>query len=379
MPIIIVSALPKPASSPTANAAAGMEGADPAQDFTSLLLGQLTAARQDVELTPGTASESAAANDSVGGNPDNENAGSGDPLVLLAAMMQASLEQRDEADDENAESGDPLALLAALTHASLEQRDEITSEDAMENKSSSATGLSAQASRADENSLLADRMTRNAAHALSADRLQTPANEPAANEPAANFAAKLAISPDNLSSEKLSNPQESAGLSTINTLTAAPARQNDASPAIPVPTSVYDRNWNNDFAQKVTWIATHNKQSAELTLNPPSMGSIEISLKLDSSKSTATAFFVSSNAEVRETIETSLPRLREMLAGAGIQLGQTHVGAESFRQASGNGQPTGQGASPSWNDMDILASDPQEARSAVSLIGAGRGLIDMFA
>jgi flagellar hook-length control protein FliK len=109
------------------------------------------------------------------------------------------------------------------------------------------------------------------------------------------------------------------------------------------------------------------------------MGNIEISIKLDNNKSTATATFFSSNAEVRETIETSLPRLREMLASAGIQLGQTQVGAESFRQTSGNGQHSGERASPSGNDMDILAPDPQEARSIASMIGAGRGLVDMFA
>jgi flagellar hook-length control protein FliK len=391
MPITIVSALPSSASPSTANAIAGAENA--LQDFTSLLLGHLTDTRSGEGLTLEAVPESAA-NDPVGGNAE-----AGDPLAMLAALVQASLEQQGKADDENTESGDSLALLAALTQASLgqrgkiasdesiandsasgnpddenaeaddssallatlaqaslEQRDKVASDAMMGNKSSSATGagVNAQASSADKNSLAAAQM-------------QTPANE---------SAAKFAVSSDKIAS----TTQEPPGLSNVSTLAAGvPSRQDSASPTIPVPTSVYNRDWNNDFAQKVTWVATHNKQFAELTLNPPSMGNIEISLKLDNDKSTATATFFSSNAEVRESIETSLPRLREMLAGAGIQLGQTQVGAESFRQASGNGQHPGKSASPSGDDMDILATDLQAAQIAASVIGAGRGLVDMFA
>jgi flagellar hook-length control protein FliK len=158
----------------------------------------------------------------------------------------------------------------------------------------------------------------------------------------------------------------------------APARADDASPAIPVSTPLHDRGWNDDFAQKVSWIAGQRHQSAELTLNPPALGNIEISLKFDSDKSSATATFVSGNAEVRETIETALPRLREMLAGAGIELGQAHVSAESFRQAAGNGRNPGQGAPRSEDDMAILAPDLQADRIAAPAVDRGRGLVDMF-
>jgi flagellar hook-length control protein FliK len=341
MPITIVSALPKSAPPSTANVAAGTENTNSGQDFTSLLLGQLATAQQGAGLILGTASEPAA-NDSVGASLDEENADSGDPLALLAVLAQASLEQRGQ---------------VALDTAS------------MGNKSSSPAGAT---SLLDENISPSERMTQNTTQALSSDLL-TPANEQA---------AKFAVFPDKMSGKNASNTQEPAGLSAMGaSVTAAGIHsRQDASPAapIPVPTSVYDRNWGNDFAQKVTWIATHHGQSAELTLNPPSMGSIEVSIKIDNDKSTATATFVSSSAEVRETIETSLPRLREMLAGVGIELGQAQVSAESFRQASDNGQPPGEGASPSGNDMTILAPDSQVAQTAASVVGSGHGLVDMF-
>ena len=111
------------------------------------------------------------------------------------------------------------------------------------------------------------------------------------------------------------------------------------------------------------------------------MGSIEISLKIDNSTSSATATFVSTNADVRDTIEAALPRLREMLAGVGIDLGQANVSAESFRQqASSQGDGTGN-ASRSTGDTAILA--PESALTAQAsgsgVIGSGRGLVDIFA
>lgn len=341
MPIAIVSALPKSAPTPATDAAATAEGASPVQDFTSLLLGQLAAVRPDAGLIPGTAPESAA-NDSGDANPDDEYAEASDPLALLAALAQAPFEQRSRIAPDGASPGYQAPQQAAA-------------------------GITAHGSPTDESAAATGRTTPDTPPALSADRAPVPANE---------AAAKFAV----LLDTSASAPQEPVALSTVAATAASgvQARHEDTSPALPVPTPLHDRDWHNDFAQKVTWIATGHKQSAELTLNPPSMGSIQISLKLDNDTSTATATFVSSNAEVRETIETALPRLREMLAGAGIELGQAQVSAESFRQAANNGRGTGESASQSGNDMAILAPDPQAARTTVTALGAGRGLVDTF-
>ena len=148
---------------------------------------------------------------------------------------------------------------------------------------------------------------------------------------------------------------------------------------LPVTTSLYDTHWNNDFSQKITWLATHQKQFAELTLNPPNMGNIEVSLHVDSKTNTATAHFVSTHADVRESIETALPRLREMFANAGISLGETNVSAESFRQASNqwNGAPTPH----HWgNDHSLLEPDSPESHimGSEQVVYRGHGLVDTF-
>ncbi|MDR1276751.1 MAG: flagellar hook-length control protein FliK [Candidatus Accumulibacter sp.] len=140
-----------------------------------------------------------------------------------------------------------------------------------------------------------------------------------------------------------------------------------------VRTPVGNSAWADDFNQKIVWLAKNDAQSAQITLNPPQLGPIEVSLNLD--KGNATAFFVSANSEVRESIETAIPRLREMLAGAGIELGQAHVGAESFRQPTRENAPD---LSRWMGDEAILAESPTARTRGVAL-RSGNGLVDTFA
>jgi flagellar hook-length control protein FliK len=77
-------------------------------------------------------------------------------------------------------------------------------------------------------------------------------------------------------------------------------------------------------------MANQSHQVAELHLNPPNLGPIEVRLTISNDQ--ASAVFVSHQSVVREAIETALPRLREMLADNGIMLGNVTVGSESFSQ-----------------------------------------------
>src|SRR5690606_16754205 len=98
--------------------------------------------------------------------------------------------------------------------------------------------------------------------------------------------------------------------------------------------------WNDEFAQKIVWLTHQQHQVAELRLNPANLGPVEIMLSLTGDNGTqASAQFVSPHLTVREAIEAALPRLREMMAESGIQLGDVMVGAESFqRQEQGERQ-----------------------------------------
>lgn len=112
--------------------------------------------------------------------------------------------------------------------------------------------------------------------------------------------------------------------------TTSALRQPDARVMQQVLPRVGTAEWGGAMGDKVVWMASQNHQVAELHLNPPHLGPLEVRLTINNDQ--ASALFVSHHSAVREAIETALPRLREMLADNGIMLGDVSVGAESFNQ-----------------------------------------------
>lgn len=143
-----------------------------------------------------------------------------------------------------------------------------------------------------------------------------------------------------------------------------------------VATPVRDPSWAADFSQKVVWVASQEKQSAQLTLNPPQLGPLEVTISV--SKDQTTAVFSSPHSEVRQAIETAMPQLREAFAAAGIQLGQASVNSESFRQQQGNGQQPNQNQGNGSNRM-FSGDSSNDNVIATTPIRRDLGLVDTFA
>ncbi|MEI7843574.1 MAG: flagellar hook-length control protein FliK [Gallionellaceae bacterium] len=112
------------------------------------------------------------------------------------------------------------------------------------------------------------------------------------------------------------------------TLSQTPA--NATTPVqVTINTPITQPKWGEEFNEKVTWLANKNEQSAELHLNPPELGPMDVVLKVSGDQ--ATAFFTSPHAAVREAIEHALPKLREMMAESGIMLGNATVNDQAPR------------------------------------------------
>ena len=197
----------------------------------------------------------------------------------------------------------------------------------------------------------------------------------------AKFAATLEATQNNGASNQKALTTESEPLAPSSNLThvsyqAAPPR--DSALTVALPTPIRDPNWAGDFGQKVVWLGMNYKQSAQITLNPPQMGPIEIVVNVE--KGHANASFTSANADVRQLIESALPKLREMFASAGIELGQTHVSAESFKQQAEQGH-NGHAATRREAGNAILGSEIVVGAGAIGAFTPqrGHGLIDLFA
>ncbi len=135
--------------------------------------------------------------------------------------------------------------------------------------------------------------------------------------------------------------------------------------------------WDHALGQKVVWMAAGAEQSASLTLNPPDLGPVQVVINVSNAQ--ADASFFSAQPEVRQALEAALPKLKEMLAEAGISLRQTSVGAGSPNQqgAADGRQAFGQARRGSGgSNATIGAVSEPTVRHNTS---GGNGLVNTFA
>ena len=135
---------------------------------------------------------------------------------------------------------------------------------------------------------------------------------------------------------------------------------------------VGERGWDQGLGDKLSWMATNKHQVAELHLNPPDLGPLKVTLTLNHEH--ASAQFVSAHSQVRDAIETAMPRLREMLANNGITLGDTNVAADSFREpAQQQQEPRAYSNAPT-----AMPADPGSVSRGELLLRRARGMVDTF-
>lgn len=129
-----------------------------------------------------------------------------------------------------------------------------------------------------------------------------------------------------------------------------------------------------ELGEKIVWLAGRQGQIAEISLNPPHMGALEVRLTVSGGE--AGAQFFSVNPVVRDAIEAALPRLRELMAQAGITLGEAQVRDEAFMQ----------GKNPEASDRNAAAAMGESggggdigAMTGIGMVRArGMGLVDLY-
>ena len=166
-----------------------------------------------------------------------------------------------------------------------------------------------------------------------------------------------------------------AALASIQNAVAGIAAPVVQAATMTVNTPVNQARWGDEFSQKITWLASSKMdQSAELHLNPPQLGPLDVVLKVSGDQ--ATALFTSPHAAVREAIEQALPRLRDMLADNGITLGNTTVSDQAPREQN---QSDAQRATNNTGNepRDTAVGSNNAAR--VSPISRHNGIVDTFA
>ncbi len=170
-----------------------------------------------------------------------------------------------------------------------------------------------------------------------------------------------------------SNAAALASLQNTAASIAAPALQ---PVQVTISTPVNQDKWADEFSQKITWLASSNQdQTAELHLNPPQLGPLDVVIKVSGDQ--ATALFTSPHAAVREAVEQAMPRLREMLADNGIMLGNTTVSDQTPRDQGQSGAQ--RSVAPIGNNDIRDTSTISNSTTRVSPISRHNGIVDTFA
>lgn len=149
----------------------------------------------------------------------------------------------------------------------------------------------------------------------------------------------------------------------------AAARGDGAQPPISVP---FDSpQWGNELATRVVSLAKEQFSEAQIRVTPDELGPIEVRLRFDGDR--VHAQFGAISPEAREALTANLHRLREMLAGEGLNLGQAfvgHHGQDAPRRFEGQAARSGGGGGED-DDVSTL-----EVRGPATL---RLGLLDEFA
>lgn len=163
-----------------------------------------------------------------------------------------------------------------------------------------------------------------------------------------------------------------ADLQGLGSALGTPAR----APAVPllstaIRTPMGQPGWGAEVAEKVLWMSSQKIQSAEISINPPDLGPIEAKVQVQQDQVNVT--FSTQHAPVKEALEQSLAKLKEMMAQNGVNLGSVDVRDQAQSQQGWTRHESNRGDGGS----DI---EPEEdAESTVKHVVTHRGLVDFYA
>lgn len=89
------------------------------------------------------------------------------------------------------------------------------------------------------------------------------------------------------------------------------------------PLHINNPNWFANMAERVSWLASQAIQAAEIQLDPPELGPLQVRIALNQDQ--ASVNFVSQHSLVRDTLDSQLVRLKELFAQEGMNLVDVNV------------------------------------------------------
>lgn len=341
------------ASTGNAQTASGAAGQQQSDAFARLLEAQMgaVAAGQGTPTQPGIDDGKAPATAKPAKGPAQGQAAATDPNLLpnpaLLALQQQPVATQPVAMPISAPTPDPAALDAAAKAATAHAPAVNTAADLQAlRQAADSTGATAAAATGNE----------KASAAMAAFAMSHPGDDDA-----------LQKLPHEQSSQPTILPQQAMQQASVD----AQKTQPSTVPTFNIPQQVGTPDWSKSVSDQVMAMVNIKAETAHIQLNPPQLGPIEVTLKMDAHNNAQVTFTADSPA-TRAALQDSLPRLHSMMAAGGIQLGDAQVSSgqsqqrqQSFLNSSRSGM---RDEPPEGEEVDTLAS-----------IKAARGVLSIFA
>jgi len=293
-----------------------------------------------------------------------------EPVAINVAMQQA--QGMTEADDQ---------AIAQNTQAAIPQLLK-QEKNAVQDKSYAQTVLSGEQSAEDD-----VKPEINLNQLLKREKIINNSNDFAslASAKGAEKAVDSALlSTSQSGSEQANNKFSTADLMALNRQVESGITKQE----LPPMTKAFNHpEWKQEFNERIIWMHTKSIPSAELRLNPQGLGPISIQVNVDKDQQ-ASIVFNAQNAGVREAIEASIPKLREMLNAQQVNLAEVNVsqqqqqGQGSARQAmqdamsenNRNNARNSVGSAEIEPEVNDIAEEINQGRAVAS-----KGLLSIYA
>ncbi|CEK10507.1 flagellar hook-length control protein FliK [Legionella hackeliae] len=138
--------------------------------------------------------------------------------------------------------------------------------------------------------------------------------------------------------------------------------------ALTLAQTVSSPEWGENFNQQILWLGQQKIKSAVIKLNPQELGPLEVNIKLV--KDVASVNITTHSTQVRDLIEQTIPRLRDMMTEQGVNLSQVNI--ESSNHQQNNSAEQSNQALTEESDEELVILTPLTTPK-------NKGLIDYFA
>jgi flagellar hook-length control protein FliK len=159
-----------------------------------------------------------------------------------------------------------------------------------------------------------------------------------------------------------------AALQQLTSNVATASTDTAPAPTMRVHADVDSAEFPQSLADRVSFMVDNSWSNAKLQVNPPQLGPIELQIAVQGDH--AQVMMSTHSALTRDALESSAPKLREMLSSQGFTQVSVDVSQRSFQERSAYTPPYGWTPSPASSAAPATVSSTAAPRTLLGVVDA---------